>query len=601
MSGRRPAPRRTARTPTRTARTRAVRTRTPRVRRPVDTRGRVVAVGILSAMVLSLFAGRLLQLQGIEATAYAATASAERSRTVVLPATRGAITDRRGVPFATTVDAVNVTVDQTQVADPLSVASALAPVLHRRVGVLAHRLRGDARFAYVAQGVSPATWREVSALRLSGIYSERTAKRVYPQGRLAAAVVGFVGFDGHGLGGYEHGLDAELAGKDGKISYEAGAGGAEIPSGDTQEQASVPGVDVRLTLDRDIQYVAEQAIAAKVHEAGAESGTVVVMDPRTGEILALATYPSFDPAHPTAAPDADRGNRAVSEIYEPGSTAKIMTMAAALDAGAITPNSHVTVPPILYRGGTAFHDHDPHGTLRLTATGVLAESSNIGTALIAERLGRQPLYDTLRRFGMGQTSGLGFPGESAGILPPVEGWRTTNFTTIAFGQGLSLNAVQATSVFATIANDGVRVEPTLVAATVAPDGTVTEAAPPKRHRVVSAKTADTLRRMMESVVSDNGTAPMAQIPGYRVAGKTGTAERVDDSCGCYRGYTASFIGFAPADDPALVVSVTLQDPVRGHYGGVLGGPVFKDVMSFALQSMQVPPTGRRAPTMRLTY
>jgi cell division protein FtsI (penicillin-binding protein 3) len=561
----------------------------------------VVALGIMVAMVMSLFAGRLLQLQGVEAAAYAATAEAERLRTVTIPATRGAITDSHGIALATTVDAVHVTADQTQIADPVAVAAALVPVLGEPIDELRERLDGDLRFAYVAKEVSPRTWDQVAELRLPGIYSEPTAKRVYPQGRLGAAVLGFVGSDGHGLAGLEGRWDDQLSGKDGQITFEAGAGGRQIPSGDTQTEESVPGVDVQLTIDRDIQFAAERAISAKVRESGAESGTVVAMDPRTGEVLALATYPSFDPRDPTDAPEEDRGNRAVTEIFEPGSTSKVMTMAAALDAGAVKPTTPIEVPPVLYRGGDDFNDHTPHGTLHLTATGVLAQSSNIGTILIAERLGDRALYSYLRAFGMGSTSGLDFPGESAGLLPDVDDWGPTNAATIAFGQGMSLNAVQSTSVFATIANDGVRVEPTLVAGTTDPDGEFTPAPAPDRHRVVSPEAAQTLREMMESVVSDEGTAPMAQIPGYRVAGKTGTAQRVDEECGCYRGYTASFIGFAPADKPAVVVSVTLQDPVNGHYGGLLGGPVFKEVTSFALRSMQVPPTSSPSPSMRLTY
>ncbi|MCZ3387916.1 MAG: penicillin-binding protein 2 [Actinomycetia bacterium] len=572
-----------------------------RQRKTGDPRRRLVTVGILVAMVMSLFAGRLLQLQGVEAAAYAATAEAERLRTVTIPATRGTITDANGVALATTVDAVTITADQTQIADPVAVAAALAPVLGEPIKAIYNLINGDLRFAYVAREVTPKKWDEVAALRLPGIYSEPTAKRVYPQGSLAAAVLGFVGSDGHGLEGLEYSLDSKLAGKDGQLTYESAAGGHRIPSADSVNEASVPGADVQLTIDRDIQFIAERAIRAKVKESDSDSGTVVAMDPRTGEVLALATYPSLNPRSPESAPEADRGNRAVTEIYEPGSTSKVMTMAAALDAGAVTPNSKVEVPPILYRGGDSFHDHSPHGTLHLTATGVLAQSSNIGMILIAERLGDQALYAYLRKFGMGSTSGLDFPGESAGILPNVNDWGPTNAATIAFGQGLSLNAVQSTSVFATIANNGVRVEPTVIAGTSAPDGSFTPAPAPQRHRVVSAEAAITTREMMETVVSDQGTAPMAQIPGYRVAGKTGTAERVDESCGCYSGYTASFIGFAPADKPAIVVSVTLQDPKGEHYGGVLGGPVFKRVTSFALQSQQVPPTATTVPSMRLTY
>lgn len=573
-----------------------------RSKRRVDPRRRLVVVGILVAMVMSLFAGRLLQLQGVEAAAYAATAEAERLRTVTIAATRGSITDANGIALATTVDAVNVTADQTQIADPVAVAAALAPVLGEPIKAIYQRIDGDLRFAYVAREISPKEWDAVAALRLPGIYSEPTAKRVYPQGRLGASLLGFVGSDGRGLEGLEYSWDEQLAGKDGQVTYESAAGGHRIPTGDSELEESVAGVDVQLTIDRDIQFIAEQAIRAKVRESAADSGTVVAMDPRTGEVLAMATYPSLDPSNPTAFPDADRGNRAVTEIYEPGSTSKVMTMAAALDAGAVTPNTKVEVPPILYRGGDDFNDSSPHGTLHLTATGVLAQSSNIGMILIAEKLGNQALYTYLRKFGMGSTSGLDFPGESAGLLPNVDDWGPTNAATIAFGQGFSLNAVQATSVFATIANNGVRVEPTVVAGTSNSDGSFTPAPAPARHRVVSAETATTLREMMETVVSDEGTAPMAQIPGYRVAGKTGTAERVDESCGCYSGgYTASFIGFAPADKPAVVVSVALQNPTNGYYGGVLGGPVFKRVTSFALQSEQVPPTSTSAPSMRLTY
>jgi cell division protein FtsI (penicillin-binding protein 3) len=562
-----------------------------------------MAVGILVAMVMSLFMGRLLQLQGVEAAAYAATAEQERLRTVTIPATRGSITDADGVALATTVEAVDVTADQSQIADPLAVAAALAPVLKEPVGVLRDRLDGNEVFAYVEREVSPKTWGKVSALHLPGIYSQPTSKRVYPQGSLAAAVLGFVGSDGHGLSGLEYGLDQELAGQDGHMTYEAGAGGRQIPSGESETDEPVPGADVQLTIDSDIQFIAQRAIRASVNQAAAQSGTVVVMDPRTGEVRALATYPSFNPSDPTAAPKKDRGNRAVSDIYEPGSTSKVMTMAAALDAGAVRPNTPITVPPTIERGGAIIHDHDPHGTLHLTATGVLALSSNIGAVLIAERLGNQALYSYLRKFGMGSTSGLDFPGESAGLLPNVKDWGATNAATIPFGQGMSVNAVQATSVFATIANNGVRVDPTLVAGTTDAGGTFTPTPPPDRTRVVTAKTSKTLSAMMETVVSDEGTAPMAQIPGYRVAGKTGTAQRVNDACGCYvgGGYTASFIGFAPADKPAVVVSVTLQDPVNGHYGGLLGGPVFKRVTSFALQSEQIPPTPDKPPSMRLTF
>lgn len=582
---------------------RPVRQPVPR-RRPrprPDARRRLRGAAILMAIVLSLFGARLIQIQGLDATTYAASAEQARLTTVALPATRGAVTDSEGVPFATTVEARNVTADQTLVVDPAASAVKLSPLLGVSASTLQERLTGERRFVYLAKAIAPATWSKVRDLKVPGVFSERATKRVYPGAELAANVVGFVGADGRGLGGLELSLDEQLAGRDGAATYETAAGGRQIPTGTDTVDAAVPGRDVVLTIDRDIQWVAQRAIADKVAEAKAESGTVVVMDPRTGRVLALATAPSFDPGDPTATAAKNRGNRALTEIYEPGSTSKVMTAAAVIEEGKANPSTRFTVPGGLLRGGKVFRDHNPHGTLQLTLNGVMAKSSNIGTILAAEKLPPRTLYSYLKKFGIAEPTGLGFPGESRGLLADPSEWSDTSFPTIAFGQGLSLNAVQATSVFATLANNGVRIPPRLVDAYVTGDGERVAAKAEPSVRVVSARTASKVRQMLESVVSDQGTAPMAGVPGYRVAGKTGTAQRVDPTCGCYRGYTASFIGMAPADKPELVVSVTLQDPKRGHYGGMLGGPVFKRVMSFALQDQRIPPTGRPAPRLPVTW
>jgi cell division protein FtsI (penicillin-binding protein 3) len=565
-----------------------------------DPARRLRGAGLALAILLTLFAGRLLQLQAVEASAAADTAAGQRLTTVALPAARGAITDRNGVPLAATMDARDVTADQTLVKDPEATAAALAGPLALDVAWLADRLTGDRRFVYLARAVEPKVWDRVKALNLAGIFSQATTRREYPSGDLAANLIGFVGQDGQGLGGVESSHQAVLAGVDGSRTYERGLGGRAIPTADVEEQPAVPGAQVRLTIDRDIQWAAQDAIAAKVAETGAESGTVVVQDVRTGEILAMATAPTFDPANPAASPKADRGNRAVSEVFEPGSTGKVMTMAAVLEEGALGPDSVLTVEDSLKRGGSTFNDHNPHETQRLTLTGVLAKSSNVGTIKAADTIGGEKLHYYLDRFGMGQPSGLKLPGESRGRLPAVNTWSDTTFPTLAFGQGYSLTALQSTQVFSTIANDGVRVQPSIVAGTTSPEGVFTPVAPPGKTQVVSAQTAQTLRVMLEGVTSDEGTAPMARIPGYRVAGKTGTAQRVDPACRCYSGYTASFIGLAPADAPRLAVSVTLQDPVNGHYGGRLAGPVFKQVMAFALQSLRIPPTGADAPVVRIT-
>ncbi len=552
-------------------------------------------------MVLSLFAGRLVELQAVDRNDLAAEASGLHTRTVALPASRGDITDANGVVLATSVEARNITADQTLVKKPAATASKLAGVLGIGAAELQRRLTGTKRFVYLAKGVTPAVWAKVQALGLAGVLSERTSRRIYPDATLAANVVGFVGADGTGLGGLEYGLQKELAGTSGRVTYEVAGGGRVIPTGQRQGDDPVAGLGVRLTLDRDIQFVAQQALAAAVRTARADSGNVVVIEPSTGRIVALASAPTFDPNHPGASPVKARNNPALNDSFEPGSTSKVMTLSAVLEEKAATPDTKISVPPTLTRSGKVFHDHDDHPTLHLTLTGVLAKSSNIGTILASERIGPQKLYDYLRAFGIGSSTGLRFPGETRGALPPPAQWSGTSFPTIAYGQGLSVNAVQAASIYATIANDGVRVPPSLVSGYTTPDGTFRPASSPTGVPVVSAATARAMRAMLESVVSDQGTAPMARIPGYRVAGKTGTAQLVDPRCGCYKGYVASFIGMAPADAPRLVVAVNLTNPRNGHFGGVLAGPVFKQVMSYALGRLRIPPTGTVAPILRTVW
>jgi cell division protein FtsI (penicillin-binding protein 3) len=573
---------------------------------------RLRAALLVLAVVLSLFGARLVQLQGLDATTYAAEAEQARLRTVALPAVRGTISDRNGVALATTVDAVNITADQAQIAqesDPAATASLLAPVLGIKASVLQERLTGTARFAYVAKKVTPKTWRKVRDLDLPdptiegvpGIFGEKTSKRVYPSGTTGANIVGFVGADGKGLGGLEYALDDVLAGRDGTATYELSAGGRRLPSGVDSEREAVAGSDVRLTIDRDIQFVAQKAVAKAVASTKSQSGTVIVLDPRSGELLAMATVPTFDANAPGKAPPQDRGNRALTEAFEPGSTGKVLTAAALLEEGVITPRTPITVPNRLTRAGKSFKDFEDHDTQHLTYAGTIAKSSNIGTIRAAERLGDlKRLYPYLERFGIGQPTGLGLPGEEPGYLLPTKEWSATSGYTMTFGQGYSVNTVQMASAIGTIANDGVRLAPRLVGSTTAADGKVTRPETPKGVRVVRASTAATVRSMMEAVTRDGGTAPLAAIPGYRVGGKTGTAQRFNPACGCYRGYTMSFIGMAPVDDPGIVVAVTLQDPKSALGGGVNAAPVFKQVASFALETQRIAPTGAKHGKLKLT-
>jgi len=565
---------------------------------------RIRALIFLLALAMFVFGLRLVQVQAVQAGDYRMRAVNEMENTKSLPAPRGEITDINGIAFARSVAATSIVVDQTQITNPARVANFIAPILDLPVAQVQASITGKRKWNMVYQNAKPALWQKLtksisefnsqypamSPDRIIGFFPERGYIREYPSGSLIASLVGFVNRDGKGATGLESSMNSMISGIDGKYSFANGYG-AEIPGSQSEIIPAQTGTTVRLTVDRDIQWVASQAISDAVKSSNALSGTVIVMDPKTGEILAHATAPTFNPNNTSKVALVAMRNPSVQDVYEPGSTGKVMTLAAALEEKKITPETVITVPYALKRSTKVFHDHDKHPTQYLTTAGVLAVSSNTGSIQIGELLSNDKFYEYLTKFGVGSKTGSGLPGESRGILPKVADWSGTSAPTMAFGQGYSLTAMQATSIFATIANDGVRVSPTVIAGTRDSSGNFTPAPGRTSERVVSSETAKAMRLMMESVVSGNGTAPSAAIPGYRVAGKTGTAQRIDDTCGCYRGYTASFIGFAPADKPAYVISVTIQDPKGMHWGGVLGGPVFKKVMSFVLQSRHIAPTG----------
>ncbi|GAA3370375.1 cell division protein FtsI [Streptomyces sannanensis] len=609
----------------------------PKALRLGSPRPRLRLVGLGLTLVMLAFVVRLLQVQAVDADAYAAKAEKNRYSSVDLPAERGDITDRSGIALATSVDAYDITADPTMFTPeqskapdaPEQAAALLAPILGADAAELTRKLKKpDTRYVVLARRQTPQVWNQIKDLKsvfadkaradkakggpganvMAGVFQESSSKRVYPNGDLAAGTLGWVNADGRGAGGLEILMDKELTGRDGKITY-AQAGGHRVPTVGSRETPAVPGSDVELTLDRDIQWAAQKAITDQVKKSKADRGYVIVQDTTTGEILAMANAPGFDPNDLTHADAAAMGNGALQDVYEPGSTSKVMSMAAVLEENAATPTTRVTVPNRLQRGDRLFKDDIDHPTWYLTLNGVLAKSSNIGTILAVEQLGKtdaeanRVLYSYLRKFGIGSPSGLGFPGETAGILAQPKDWSTSQQFTVRFGQGLSLNAMQAASVYSTIANGGVRIQPTLVRGTKGPDGVFTPATAPERTRVVSAKTARTLATMLESVVgSEEGTGTKARIPGYRVAGKTGTANRVDPVTGTYRGYTASFAGFAPADKPRVTVYCAIQNPTRGSYfGGQICGPVFKQVMEFSLKTLRVPPTGSEAARLPVTF
>lgn len=563
---------------------------------------RLRAAMLVMAIVLSLFAGRLVQLQGLDSKVLQAKAVQQRVQPEILPARRGAITDAEGNELAVTVEAREVYVDPKDV-DPAKrdlVATTLARELNKpKQDIDAALAKVTQRYIPLARDVAPLRAKRIMGFKLRGVGTKETYRRLYPGKSLAGGLIGFTGVDGRGLEGLESAYDDVLAGRDGKQSIELGANRQRIPMTRSQLEAPVPGRDVRLTIVRDLQWAAEQTLARRVRDTGARSGSVIVMDIPTGRILAMANAPQADLNDWQSAPADDRANRAVSEIFEPGSTNKVITAAAAMEAGAVTPDTVFRVPDHIQCADQRLKDAHPHGPESMTFTGVLAESSNVGTIMAAEKISSQRLYDMFRSFGFGARSGSGVPGEQDGLLPRWETWSGSQRCTIAYGQGISVTALQMASVYQTIANGGVRVTPSIVAGTTDAHGAFVPAPAARSTRVISETSARRIALMLEAAVGHEGTGQEASIEGYRVAGKTGTAMRYDEKCAGYCGYTATFVGFAPADQPRLMALAVIQDPKKDHYGGAVAAPVFKDVMTFALKNRKIPPTGTKAPAMVL--
>ena len=577
---------------------------------------RIRTLLVVTFALFGVIIAQLFSVQVVRAGTISERAATELLRTSTLLAPRGVISDVNGVELARSVAAITIVVDQAQIKNPKLVAQVTSPVLQMDEAELTALYTGTLRYKIIVKNGKPAMWSALQktisdyntevlkekgglAKRIVGFFSERGYIREYPTGTLASSLIGFINHEGVGAAGIESSLNSELSGTNGQYMFDNGAG-TIIPGSAKIRTEAKAGTSVRLTVDRDIQWVAQDAISKAVASSKAKSGTVIVMDPKTGAIIAQASAPTFNPAKPIVGNLNVIRNPAVQDVYEPGSTGKVITYAAALEEKKLTANSVYTVPYSMKVAGTKFSDHERHPTQRLTATGALAVSSNTASIKIGQQLGSKTLYQYLTDFGFGKSTGSHLPGESAGLLRPVSDWSGTSLPTFAFGQGYSVTSLQATSVFATIANDGVRVTPTVVAGTTDASGNYIPARDQQSKRVISAETAKEIRTMLESVVSANGTAPTAAIPGYRVAGKTGTAMKFNSDCSCYSGYTASFIGFAPADNPAYVVSVAIQEPQGMHWGGALGGPVFAKVMKFVLQSKHIAPSTTKLKAYPLT-
>jgi cell division protein FtsI (penicillin-binding protein 3) len=561
------------------------------VRRPPA--GRLVA--LLGVMMLAL-AGvgtRLVVLQVGDHRDFAAQGLDQRVHPIDLPAERGAIVDRTGVPLALTLEARDVYADPRYVTDPIGEAATIARILDLRPRKVERLLRtSGATFVYLGRQVDAELADRLETLGLPGIGFLDVPKRYYPAGPLAPQVLGFVGVDATGLAGLEFEYEDVLAGTPGRRTVELSADGLPIASGVGVVERAIPGRTLVTTLDREVQYLAQEALQQAVKENGAKGGTIVVMDARTGDVYAMASYPWFDPNEFEVAEREAIRNRAVTDMFEPGSVNKVVTAAAALETGAVGLREVFQVPWWMKVGGYTVNDSHPHGVQEMTLADIVAQSSNIGSAIVAERVGSADLASVLARFGYGRPTGIGFPGETGGVVPELRNWTDITRTTVSYGQGISMTPLQMAAVYATVANGGIWVQPTLVRGTSGPDGRLQEPSRDERRRVLSEETATMLTRMLASVVS-TGTGGAAEIPGYQVAGKTGTARKLVD--GRYvRRYMASFVGFLPASDPRVVIAVSIDEP-RTIYGGVAAAPVFSEIARHVIQRLAIP----AAPPVRL--
>jgi cell division protein FtsI (penicillin-binding protein 3) len=559
--------------------------------------GLIVLIGLLVLVV-----GRLAVVQGVDGAEYAYAAEQDRLRTYPIAALRGAVLDRDGHPFAYTVDASRVVADPAVVRDPARTALALTDLLDVGVPELTEKLSQDSRYVVLAAKIPPETTDAIDALELSGIFFEDDPVRLYPAGTVGGQVIGFVGRDGEGLAGIEQTFEEELAGTPGKRRVEVGSGGNPIPSGIDESSPATDGDTVTLTLDQDVQYVAEERLAEACADGATTRASAVVLDVKTGQVVAMGSCPGYDPgSYSRTDPDLLK-NPLVSDVFEAGSVMKAVTLSAALEEGAATPDTVLSVNGHIEAGDRVVTDAHDHAPIDWTVTGILAKSSNVGTIMLAREVGDEKLERYLRAFGIGSETGIELPGESAGILQDSDDWSGIRAANVAIGQGVSVTTLQMASIYQAIANDGVRIAPRIVESVTDPRGRVTPAPAPEGTRVISESTADRMAYMLEAVVGPGGTAPLGEIEGFRVAGKTGTAQRANPECNCYEGggYVTTFVGFAPADDPQYVVAVDLERPTSSAEGGQVAAPVFADILRFALTADGIVPSGTARPDFVLT-
>ncbi len=542
-------------------------------------------LGLLFAafvLLLSLILVRAAWVQGVNGGGLSAEASSQHVENVVVPGSRGTIRDRGGRELATSVDAATIYATPYQVEDPEGTAHKLAKVLDvSEDDVLRSLADRSSGFAYIARKADLSAAEKIQRLELPGIGILPDSRRIYPQGELAAQVIGTVGIDNQGLTGLEASEDAVLHGSDGEREVVRDALGDELER-NTVEGAET-GADLKLTLDAAIQAQTEEVLARLGQTYQPEGATAIVIDPQSSEILAMADWPTFDPAAPGDASPAELSNMATGFNYEPGSTFKAFTVAGALEEGLVTPETTFDLPPTIQVADRTIEESHERGYITLSVAQILAQSSNVGAVKIGLELGAEKFDKWIRSFGFGEPTGIDFPGEERGIVIPVDDYSGSTMGNLPIGQGLSVTPMQMAAAYSAIADGGVLRTPRLI---LSEDGTRTE--PDPGTRVISRKDSAELREMLKGVLAAGGTASEVSVPGYTLAGKTGTAQKVVDGTYSDTQFVASFVGFAPADDPRLLVAIVVDDPKGDYYGGTVAAPAFGEIAEFALPYLGIP-------------
>lgn len=553
---------------------------------------RIRFFGVLFIVAFLVVIGRAYYLQVVLASQLQDRADQQRQRVVELAPQRGSILDSKGAPLALSLDVESLYADPFQIKDPQQVAGRLAKLLKKSKKELERLLSGKKRFVWLGRKLDPEVAEQVRKLRITGMKFVAEPKRYYPQASIGAHVVGFTGLDPKGLEGVELEYDLLLQGQPGRLVSQRDARGRGLATAEQLVQGGVPGHNLQLTIDRSLQYIAEKELAQVVKQTKAVGGTVVVMEPASGRVLAMASQPDYNPNLPGKSRASMRRNRAVCDMFEPGSTFKPFLLAGVLEEGAVRPNQKIDCENGRYSvGGKVIHDIGRHG--KLTPGEMLKVSSNIGFAKLGKALERERFHSYIRDFGFGEPTGLDLPGEASGMLRPPSRWFEIDLAAISFGQGISVTAIQMATAMGAIANGGLLMEPYVVERVTDADGQLVQRRLPEvKHRVISERTAKQVREMMVAVI-ESGGGTRAALSGYRVAGKTGTAQKVDPVTGGYSPdkSVSSFVGFVPADNPALVVLVTVDEPEGKAYGGLVAAPVFARIAGQSLSYLNVLPKG----------